>query len=67
MANKNSSKLNKVTRVDKNLKLKKSLTKPELLIQVKALLEINDGLEESNRMKVKLIANFQAKIDSQKG
>ena len=64
MANKNSSKLNKVTRVDKNLKLKKSLTKPELLIQVKALLEINDGLEESNRMKVKLIENFQEKIDS---
>ena len=64
MASKNVAKLNKVSRVDKNLKVKKSSTKPEILVQVTALLELNSALEEVNGKKDEVIESFQEKIDS---
>ena len=56
----------KVKRVDTNLKVKvkKVLTKSELEIQLKSLLEINDTLEETNSKNMKVIASFGEKIQS---
>ena len=54
----------KVKRVETNLKAKKVLTKAELEIQLKNLLEINDTLEKTNVKNMKIIVSFEDKIQS---
>ena len=64
MVSKVMSKETQVKRVDKNLKIKKSATKSELMLQVQNLLIINDALEESNRRKNELLESFGGKIQN---
>ena len=64
MTGKNSAKISKVSKVDKNLKLRKTSTKPELLLQIKALLELNDTLEEEIRKKSEVLEGFGEKIEN---
>ena len=64
MVSKVMSKETQVKRVDKNLKIKKSATKSELMLQVQNLLNINDALEESNRRKNELLESFGGKIQN---
>ena len=53
----------KVTkRVDTNLKIRKCLSKAELMLQVKNLQETNDALEKTNRKKIELLESFDVKI-----
>ena len=54
----------KVKRVDTNLKANKVLTKSELEIQLKNLLEIKDTLEKTNIKNMKVIVSFEDKIQS---
>ena len=53
-----------IKRVDTNLKIRKSSTKAELLLQVKKLQETNNALEENNRKKIELIESFEEKINN---
>ena len=64
MVSKTISKDSKSKRVDTNLKIKRAPTKPELILQVKALQQANDALEESNRKKIELLESFEAKIQN---
>ena len=53
-----------IKRVDTNLKIRKSSTKAELLLQVKKLKETNDALEINIGKKIELLESFEAKINN---
>ena len=64
MVSKIISKDVKSKRVETNPKVKRAPTKPELMLQVKALQQSNDALEESIRKKVELLERFEVKIQN---
>ena len=64
MVSKVMSKETQVKRVDKNLKIKKSATKSELMLQVQNLLNINDAFEENKRRKNELLESFGVKFQN---
>ena len=53
----------KVKRVESNIQSKRALTKPELVLQVKALQEANDALEDLTKEKELVVQQTQTDMD----
>ena len=64
MVGKVIAKESKIKRVDTNGRIKKVLTKSELLLQVKELQNTNDALEESIKKKIELLESFAGRIEN---